>query len=832
MQDLRLAIRALRTTPVVSAVAILSLALGIGANTAIFSIVDSLLLRMLPVVEPHRLAGITTPRILSLGGTAGAWPYPVWQQIHQRQLFDGEAAWGPVRFNLTSSGETRFVDGLWVSGSYFETLGVPALLGRTLTEADDQRGGGANGAVAVIGHGFWRGHFGGTPDVLGRTLTLDNVPFTIVGVTPPDFFGADVGRSFDVIAPIGAEPLVRGRDSFLDRAGAYFLLVLVRLKAGQTIESANAALRGVQSQIRDATLPSNVPKQVLDRYLTGTEGFAIVPAATGNSRLRGQYQRPLLTIMVVVALVLLIACANIANLLLARATARRHELSVRLALGASRWRLARLLLAESAALALMGAALGTLMASWGSRLVVRQLSTQANTVFLDLSMDRRVLAFTTAITVVTALLFGVAPALRASAVAPMEALKEHGRGMVGAKRFGLGSGLVIAQVGLSVVLIVSAGLFIRSFISLAGRSLGFDRDRVLLVNINAQRATVDPAQRLLLFERTRGAVRAVPGVANVALSIVTPVQGGGIINNIEVSGGVSVPPTLVGGIANTWGNVISPGWFSTVGIPLLAGRDFTGGDRKDAPSVAIVNQAVARTFLNGASPLGHTLIQVPFRDKPIEIVGVVADAAYGSLRDAAAPTVYTPLVQWDSRGAPVTNMNLVIRSHSATPALLTKSIAAAIVAINSQLALTFRPLADQVNAGLIQERLVALLAGFFGGLALLLAALGLYGVTAYAVSRRRHEIGIRMALGAAPAGVVRLVLRRVFVLVGIGVVIGTAASMWASQFVASLLYGLEPRDPATLIGAILALTGVGALAGWLPARRASRIEPAEVLRNI
>lgn len=830
MQDFRLAFRSLRATPVISVVAVLSLALGIGANTAIFSIVNSLLLRTLPVVEPQRLATITTPRVLGLGSTAAGWSYPVWQQIHQRQLFEADAAWAPVRFNVATSGETQFVDGLWISGSYFATLGVPALLGRSIGEADDQRGGGSNAAVAVISYGFWQRRFGGTPDVLGRTLTLDNVPFTIVGVTPADFFGVDVGRSFDVIAPIAAEPLVRGRESFLGTAGASFLMVVVRLKSGQTIENANAVLRGVESQIREATSPSNV-KAFRDRYLTGAEGFAIVPAATGTSRLRGQYQRPLVTIMVVVALVLMIACANIANLLFARATARRHELSVRVALGASRWRLARLLFAESAVLALLGAALGTLLASWSSRLVVNQLSTPANTVFLDLSMEWPVLAFTTAITVVTALLFGMAPALRASTVSPFEALKEHGRGTAGEKRLGLGSGLVIAQVVLSVMLVVAAGLFVRSFTSLAGRSLGFDPDHVLLVNVNAQRVTVDPAQRLTRFERVGEALRVVPGVANVALSIVTPVQGGGILNTIEVSNGISVPPTLLGGLANTWANVVSPEWFRTVGIPLLAGRDFTPRDRQGAPTVVIVNQAVVRAFLNGASPLGHTLIHVPFRDQPMEIVGVVGDAAYGSLRDASAPTIYMPLAQRALVGPPLTSMNVIVRSNSARPAMLTKSIAAAIETIEPQFALTFRPLADQVNAGLVRERLIALLAGFFGGLALLLAALGLYGVTAYAVSRRRHEIGIRMALGAAPDSIVRLVLRRVFALVGIGVVIGAAGSMWASQFVASLLYGLEPRDPLTLMGAAVTLAAVGALAGWLPAWRASRIDPAEVLRE-
>jgi putative ABC transport system permease protein len=350
--------------------------------------------------------------------------------------------------------------------------------------------------------------------------------------------------------------------------------------------------------------------------------------------------------------------------------------------------------------------------------------------------------------------------------------------------------------------------------------------------MNAQRATSDVAQRLPLYERVREAVRTLPGVADAALSMVTPVQGGGIVPRIEVSGGMSVPPTVLNGVGNGFGNVISPGWFSTFGTRVIAGRDFTDRDRKDAPLVAIVNQALARVFLNGANPLGHTITVGLARDTPMEIIGLVADTAYLSLREPLPPTVYTPLAQFPAPGGPpLATMNLSVRSTGHSPILLTKSVSAAIGALNPQVAMTFRPLVDQVDASLTQERVVAMLAAFFGALALLLAALGLYGVTSYAVSRRRTEIGIRMALGADPAGVVRLVLSRVFVLVGLGVIVGVGLSWWASQFVATLLYGLEPRDPMTLVGAVGLLAAVGAFAGWLPAWRASRIDPAEVLRE-
>jgi putative ABC transport system permease protein len=704
-------------------------------------------------------------------------------------------------------------------------LGVPAILGRTFTEADDRRGGGPDGPVAVISYGFWQRRFGGAADVVGRSLTVERVPFTIVGVAPPQFFGVDVGRTYDIAIPIGTEPLIRGKESALDRRSYWWLNVMLRLRKSQSLQAADQTMRGVHPQIREATMPPDWRQPDKERYLE--EGFSLLPAANGGSPLRQRYQQPLTTIMVVVSLVLLIACANIANLLLARATARRHELSIRVALGASRLRIARQLLTESLLLSVLGALIGLVFAQWGSRLLVGQLSTATNNVFLALSIDWRILGFTAAVAIATAMLFGTAPALRGMRAQPHDALKAQGRGVVGDGRLGVGSVLVVLQVALSLVLVVGAGLFMRTFASLAQLDLGFDRNPVLVASINAQPVQLEPAERPELFRRTLDAAAAVPGVASAALSAVTPVSGSTWNHRIELPDGPNLPEKE----RQTYVNSVSSGWFRTYGTPMLAGRDFGTGDTSSAPQVAIVNEAFAKKFTGGRNPIGTRIRQPGNAVRPAierQIVGYVKDAVYRSLRDPVPPTMYIPYAQ---QPEPPSSMSVSVRAASGSPALLTKPLASALTQVHSDIAITFRPLADQVNAALIQERIVAWLSAFFGGLALLLAGLGLYGVMSYAVSRRRTEIGIRMALGAAPGGVVALVLRRVAILVGIGTIAGAVVSLWASRFVSTLLYGLQPRDPLTLIAAILVLVTIGAMAGWLPARRASRIDPARVLRE-
>jgi putative ABC transport system permease protein len=828
MQDLRLALRALRVTPVVTVVAVLSIALGIGANTTVFSLVNSLLLRALPVAEPHRLVIVSSRTANSRGGQ-GQWSYAVWDQIRQRtELFDGAAAYSTTRFDLAPRGAAQFVNGLWVNSAFFKTLGVRIEQGRTFSDADDRRGGGPDGAVAIVSHSFSQRHFGDAASTIGRTLTLDTVPFTIIGVTPPEFYGLEVGSTFDVIVPFGNEPLIHGPETWFDARGEYWFTILGRLKPGQSLDAAAATLQRVERQIWEMTVPRNARPESRARYLA--ESFSLLPATAGRSTLRRQYGRQLVTLLVVVALVLLVACANIANVALARGEARRHELTVRMALGASRWALVRQLLAETLILVALAAVLGWLISSWASTMLLRQLSTPQHPVFLDLSIDWHVSLFTIGVAVATIVVFGVLPAMRTSRAAPIEALREHGKGLIAGGRIGIASSLLVAQVAVSVVLVVAAAMFARTFASLATRPLGFEPDRVLLVGVDAQRAGVPPTQNVSLYEQLRDAVRAVPGVSGAAVSMVTPVSGFGLGPRIDVSGGAQVPGNVYG--VNGVTNVISPGWFDTLGMSMIEGRDFNDGDRQRTPLVAIVNQTLGRQFLAGASPLGHTItLTTPNQAVTMDIVGVVADSVYFSLREVLPATVFTPWAQFYMSPSLLSSATLSIRAKDGAPAFLTRSVADAMNGVNPRLTLTFRPLSDQIDASLVQERLVAMLSGFFSGLALLLAALGLYGVISYAVTRRRTEIGIRMALGAAPGAVVRLVVSRVSILVGCGLAIGGGLSLWASRFVAALLYGVEPRDPLTVLGAMATLTSVGCLAGWLPAWRAARIDPAEVLRE-
>jgi len=823
-QDLRQAIRAMGSARMVTAVAILSLALGIGANTAIFSLLDSLLFRKLPVIEPERLVTVTSEFALSRGFTAGAgWNYPMWQRLEARsKLFDGAFAWSTRELTIEAPGNPAPVTAVYASGGFFSTLGIRALRGRTFAVADDVAGGGPQGPVAVLSYGLWHRRFGGSPDAIGRAITIETVPFTIVGVAPREFVGLEVGQALDVFLPLRTEPLIRGSRTTLLQPRAYLLLVMLRLKHTADLRSATATMRALEPEI----VPASAPEFV--------KTFALAPAAEGASNaggLRQRFQRPLTIVLVVSGLVLLIACLNIANLLLARAVARRHELGVRIAVGATRWRLARQLLVESFVLAATGAVAGLAFALWGSRVLVAQLSTSVNRVALALSLDWRVLAFTGTATVVVALVFGIVPAGRAMRPNPMDVLRVDRHASRGGSAR-LAGALVIAQVALSLVLVVVAALLVRTFIALATAPMGFDADRVLIARVDTLRTRVDAAGRPLFAERALDAIRALPGVERAAGSTWTPLAGGGPTFSVAIAGGPRESERQV------TGNFVTPGWFAAYGTPLRLGRDFNGGDTAASAPVVIVNEAFVRRFNLEGRALGTTL------SGQRTVVGVAADAVFRSgrmipgvpslaLRDDIPPTIYLPLAQSVGMEPPdSTVINLSLRSAQGySPASLAPNVAARLAALDPRLTFTFRPLTEYVDAAIAQERTIAVLATFFGALGLLLAGLGVYGVVAYSVSLRKKEIGIRLALGAAPQQMVGLVFRRVTLLIGSGVAAGIIAGIWGTRSLETLLYGIDARDPRAFLVAAAALAAVGALAGALPARRASRTDPASVLRT-
>jgi putative ABC transport system permease protein len=834
-QDLRLAARGLRRSPGFALVAILTLALGIGANSAIFSVVNGLLLRELPVDAPDQLAMVSTRQAIDEGFPAG-WNYVVWKQIHDRpELFGRSVSWTvfPERLDLAPGGETDPVDGLFVSGNYFDELGVSMTLGRTFAEREDVLRG-ADSQVAIISYRLWQRRFGGAADVVGRRITVERVPVEIVGVAPPDFYGTEVGRAFDVALPLGAAPIVRHEEEWGTREGRSFLAVMVRLRSDQSISAATAALRASQRQIIEAALrPGEIWGPYENRMVN--DPFTLAPAASGTSELRRQYTRPLVTILVIAAAVLLIACANIANLLLARAAARDRELSVRRALGATRWRLAQQMLLESLLLSLAGAGAGLLFAFWGSRALVAQLSNWFERVALDVSLDWRVLVFTSAVAILTAVLFGTAPAIRASLANASAALTESllQRGAAHSSSRFRGS-LVMVQVALSVILLVGAGLFIRTFQRVAAVPLGFASEQVLLVDVNATRVPVEPAARADFYTRMTSALAAVPGVTHAAASLNTPVNHGAtLVGDFSVLGQPPIPEPDRRLVVN----FVSSDWFATYGIGIRRGRGFLPTDITGAPAVVVVNEAFARKFFPGRDPVGEAVAEIAytpdFKTTPRTIVGVVNDSIDQSPRAAAYPTIYQQLSQW-STVMPVmplpAQITISVRAIGA-PAQLARNITGTLTAADRDLAFSFQPLSDRVSAARQQERLVAVLSGFFGVLALGLAAIGLYGVTSYVVARRRAEIGIRMALGAQRRDVVQLTLRHTLSWSAAGVALGVITAAAVTRYIEALLFGVTPLDPATFIAALLLLVLVAALATIVPARRAATVDPMLVLRS-
>jgi putative ABC transport system permease protein len=822
-QDIRYGLRILGRTPVISCVAILSLALGIGANTAIFSLIDTVMLRMLPVEKPEELTQVRMQDPRSSNDEAEpTFTNPLWEALRDRQdFYSGIFAWSLAQFDLSQGGAVHDVNGMFSSGEYFSTLGVRPAAGRLITVDDDKRG---CPGVAVLSYGFWQDHFGGAESAVGSTLSLDNHAFNIIGVSAPGFFGLEVGNKFDVAIPVCAAQIFDGPKSRLDRRSWWWLHVAGRSKLRVGPEQLKARLGVISPQVFAAALPQDW--EVKDQQYFLKRSFQPTPAATGTSYLRRQFTQPLHILMGVVGLVLLIACANIASLMLARASARHKEIAVRKALGASRARLIRQLLTECVLLSMAGAILGILFARWGSALLVRYISTGDNKVFLDLSFDWRTLSFTAGVAIFTGILFGVLPAFRSTRVSLTSAMK--GSQAVDAEnrsKFRAGKWIVASQVALSLVLLVASGLFLRSLVKLVTMDVGFDRNNVLIVHANLHNAKVTLDQQPSMFDEIENRMRTLPGVVSASRSVMTPVSN--YVWNSDLD--VDTPNAPTGDAALAFFNFISPSYFGTVRTPLLAGRNFNDGDTKTAPLVAVVNETLARRFFPAGDVLGKYFRIHPDPGKPappIQIVGLVKDAKYESLREEAHATAYFPIAQVTE---PVEEQVFELRTATRTSALIS-SVQEAVAGVSKAVPLDFGTLAEQVDDSLVQERLLATLSTFFGALALLLAMIGLYGALSYLVAQRQREFGIRMALGAPRDSILRLVMRDVVVVLAGGLTVGACISLAAVGVLQKMLFGLAARDTVTLLGSIGVLSAVAFFAGYLPARRATHIDPMVALR--
>jgi len=823
-RDVMHGFRLLRLNPGFAAVAILSLALGVGANTAVFQLLDAVRLRTLPVRNPSELFEIRIGdakggRTGQFTGRRPSMTNPLFQQVEQQQqAFSSLAVWGTVGFNLATQGEARNASGIWVNGDFFSTLGVTPMLGRLITRTDDFRG--CATPAVVLSYGFWQRELGGDASAIGRTLTLDRHAYQVVGVTPPQFFGLEVGRSFDVAVPLCAEPLARV-ESALDKPDVWFLAVFGRLKPGWTPERASAQLAAVSPGIFKTTLPTNYRPQDITNYLAFKLGA--FPAGTGVSSLRRDYETPLWMLLGTTGLVLIIACANLANLMLARATAREREIAVRLALGASRARVVRQLFAESLLLATLGGIGGFVVAKWSSRFLVALMTTETNRMFVDLATDWRIFTFTGVLAVATCLIFGLAPALRATSAEPGAAMKAGSRGSTDSReRFGFRRGLVVVQVAMSLVLVVGALLFVRSLRNLMILDAGFRQDGILIVDVDYRGTTVPDTARRSAFDDMTARLRALPGVGAAAETFIVPVSGAGWNERIVIAGQVRTE--------NVNFNAIGPAYFRTMATPLIAGRDFDGRDVRNSQRVAIVTEQFARKFSGGQSPIGQ-MFQVEEGagvDSPMyQIVGLAKDAKYTNLREEFTPIAFVPSAQ-----QPKTDPYLQVVLRSGVPLeTLTSAVTAEVASAQPGAILEFQTMNTLIRESLLRERLMAMLSGFFGLLAGLLATIGLYGVMSYIVERRRNEIGIRIALGADRHTVIAMIMREAAALLGVGLVIGALAAVGAARWASALLFGLRPGDPLTLGTAILALTIVAVLASYVPAWRASRLEPTAALRE-
>ncbi len=861
VQDLRYALRQLRKNPGFTAVALLTLALGIGANTAIFSLIDAVMLKTLPVRLPEQLVLLnwvsesqpgTMPWFThSLSGNYGpdstgrftstAFPYPIFEGIRDRnEEFSSVMAFADTdRLSVSVGGQAGLAEGQLVSGDFFSTLGVEAMIGRAIARTDDRA---SASPVATISHGFWVSRFGGDPLVVGKAITVNGAPFTIVGVAPPEFFGVEPGTPVDIWLPLHAQPQINpgwtkyaipGEVSKFTAPDDWWLLIMGRLKPGVNEQRVRAKLDVVVRQdVASIELPP--PAKGSSDMTLQPPRVQLTPAGRGLDSLREQFSKPLAVLMAVVGLVLLIACANVANLLLSRATSRRREIALRLALGAGRLRLINQMITESVLLALAGGALGVGLAYWASAILVAFMSGGRNPIVLHVTPNLRVLAFTAAVSVITGVLFGLAPALQGTRLVLTPGLKEGWGSTPGvgshSRRFGmqLGQVLAISQVAISLLLLIGAGLFVRTLTNLENENLGFDRRNLVLFGIDPTKSGYKGEKLVAFYQELQRRIEAIPGVKSASLSRHTLVSGGVTINGVAIQGYTPESGASNNGSIAVHVNDVGPQFFETFGIPVELGRVIGDRDTAAAPKVGVVSRAFARQYLGGTNPIGR---QFGFGDQrsssDIAIVGVVGDVRYGQPRDRMPPTVYVPYAQHPQE---LDEMNFEVRT-AGDPKNWVGPVRQAVHELDENLTLfDVRTQVEQIEQATFQERLFARLSSFFGLLALALASVGLYGIMSYGVSRRTNEIGVRMALGARRFDVLDLVVRQALQLTILGVIFGVAAAWASTRFLTSFLYGVRPTDPVTFGMVSLAVILVSILSSYIPARRATKVDPMVALR--
>jgi predicted permease len=816
LQDLRFAIRVLRRSPVYTSVIVLTLAIGIGANTAIFSLVDAVLIKMLPVRNPEQLVAIDT---FNQRGERNNFSYPLFEQLRDRtNTFKGvfAAIDGTKRIEMSgpaAHNQPLQVEVQLVSGEYFQVLGVNAITGRTLSIEDNKVPGGH--PVAVINYDFWRNKLEGDQSIVGKVIRLKDQPFTIIGVAQPEFFGESVGRVPHIWVPLMMQPAFDRGESFLAFPNMGWLRVMARLEPGKSREQAQAELAVWLSQVQS-------DQSELGRNARRLRNVEVVAGSKGLSETRDKFSKQLWILSAAVGLLLLIACANVANLLLVRASVRSKEVAVRLAIGAGRWRLVRQFLTESLLLAFAGSVLGLIFASWGSRFLLLMASEGAGPIPIDVSLNLRILGFTMLLTLITAVLFGLAPALSATRRDLNTTFKLN---TVANPQLSLSRLLVIVQVALSLLLLTGAGLFVQTLRNLRIRNLGFDAGKVLQVRIDAHSAGYKDEQLAELNSRILNSIKSVPGVVSASTSDSGFRTGSSRTCCVAIEGYTFSADED----RQIRTSSVAPDYFETMGLPILLGRKFQPQDLTaqskpgSFPKIAIINDAMARRYFGNANPVGK---HFGWGDPPdvkydIEIIGVADNAIYDNLRQEKSPLIYFP----GNRG-----QLLVVRAAGSPDSVIT-SIRNEIRTVDKSLVISgIKTIPQLIDQSLILEALLAKLSTFFSVLALLLAAIGLYGVMAYAVVRRTKEIGIRMALGAQPDGVRWMILRESLWLVIAGVLIGVPTALAATRFISTLLYGLTPTDPITVFIAIIVMVVSGILAGFLPARTASRVDPLVALR--